>query len=67
MERSPEVEQLAMAWLAAMKAGDTVAVASSFSSKTRQPRSSAMAPSSGSRVTRISRSGWTTALASSLF
>ena len=30
MERSPEVEQLAMAWLAAMKAGDTVAVASLF-------------------------------------
>jgi len=30
MERSPEVEQLAVAWLASMKAGDTVAVASLF-------------------------------------
>ena len=30
MERSPEVEQLAVAWLAGMKAGDTVAVASLF-------------------------------------
>lgn len=28
MNRSPEVEQLAMAWLAGMKAGDAVAVAS---------------------------------------
>jgi hypothetical protein len=30
MDRSPEVEQLAVAWLASMKAGDTVAVASLF-------------------------------------
>ena len=30
MDRSPEVEQLAVAWLAGMKAGDTVAVASLF-------------------------------------
>jgi hypothetical protein len=30
MNRSPEVEQLAMAWLAGMKAGDAVAVASLF-------------------------------------
>jgi hypothetical protein len=30
MERSPEVEQLAVAWLAGMKAGDPVAVASLF-------------------------------------
>ena len=30
MERSPEVEQLAMAWLADMKAGVAVAVASLF-------------------------------------
>lgn len=30
MERSPEVEQLAVAWLAGMKAGDPVAVASIF-------------------------------------
>jgi hypothetical protein len=28
MDRSPEVEQLAVAWLAGMKAGDAVAVAS---------------------------------------
>ncbi|HEY6790055.1 MAG TPA: nuclear transport factor 2 family protein [Trebonia sp.] len=30
MDRSPEVEQLAVAWLAGMKAGDIVAVASLF-------------------------------------
>jgi SnoaL-like domain len=30
MDRSPEVEQLAVAWLAGMKAGDAVAVASLF-------------------------------------
>src|SRR5258707_12199758 len=30
MERSPEVEQLAVAWLDGMKAGDPVAVASLF-------------------------------------
>jgi hypothetical protein len=30
MDRSPEVEHLAIAWLASMKAGDTVAVASLF-------------------------------------
>jgi hypothetical protein len=30
MERSPAVEQLATAWLAGMKAGDAVAVASLF-------------------------------------
>jgi hypothetical protein len=30
MDRSPEVEQLAVAWLAGMKAGDTVAVAALF-------------------------------------
>jgi SnoaL-like domain len=30
MDRSPEVEQLAVAWLAGMKAGDTVAVATLF-------------------------------------
>ena len=30
MERSPEVEQLAMAWLAGMKAGDAAAVAGLF-------------------------------------
>jgi SnoaL-like domain len=30
MDRSPEVEQLAVAWLASMKAGDTVAVARLF-------------------------------------
>ncbi len=30
MKRSPEVEQLAVAWLAGMKAGDAVAVASLF-------------------------------------
>jgi hypothetical protein len=30
MDRSPEVEQLALAWLAGMKAGDTVAVALLF-------------------------------------
>jgi hypothetical protein len=30
MERSPEVEQLAVAWLAGMKAGDTAAVARLF-------------------------------------
>jgi hypothetical protein len=30
MDRSQEVEQLAVAWLAGMKAGDTVAVASLF-------------------------------------
>src|SRR6202035_2017789 len=30
MDRSPEVEQLAMAWLAGMKAADAVAVASLF-------------------------------------
>jgi hypothetical protein len=30
MDRSPEVEQLAVAWLAGMKAGDAAAVASLF-------------------------------------
>ena len=30
MDRSPEVEQLAVAWLAGMKAGNAVAVASLF-------------------------------------
>lgn len=30
MDRSPEVEQLAIAWLAGMKAGDAAAVASLF-------------------------------------
>ena len=30
MDRSPEVEQLAVAWLAGMKAGDALAVASLF-------------------------------------
>jgi hypothetical protein len=30
MDRSPEVEQLAVAWLAGMRAGDPVAVASLF-------------------------------------
>jgi SnoaL-like protein len=30
MDRSPEVEQLALAWLAGMKAGDVAAVASLF-------------------------------------
>ena len=63
MDRSPEVEQLALAWLAGMKAGDA-AVARLFAEHEATPRSSATERTSGSPGTRTPEDGWTKAWAS---
>ena len=63
MDRSPEVEQLAVASLAGMKAGNAVAVASLFV-ENEATTVIGNGADHGSRVTRTPRSGWTPALAS---